>query len=263
MYTMYNKNVVNILQHYYTMTMITPNQLKAFGLSEKEAVVYLSALQLGSDSVQNIAKQAGIHRVSTYDILERLSESGFIESQIKGKKRYFAPVAPERILENIRDKESLFNQLIPELTAIQSKKEYKPKVLYFEGREGVWQAFLDRIRHKPELKENLVYGSSQRLLDTYPEEYKTFTEERLVKGIKTRIIIEKSKHGIWEKEKSKEHLRQVKFLPPEVSLDSSTVIYGDRILTISWDSMIAVIIEDKNNANNQRKIFELLWQYLP
>ena len=243
--------------------MITPNQLKPFGLSDKESLVYLAALQLGVESVQNIAKHAGINRVSAYDILERLLEAGFIEAAIKGKKRYFSAVKPEIISDNLKSKEALFNQLIPELTAIQAKTNTKPKVLYFEGREGVWQAFMDRIRHKPELKENLIYGSSEKLLHTYQEEYKTFTDERLAKGIRTRLIVEKSEHGDWEKEKSEKHLRQVKFLPPAVELSSSTMIYGDRILTISWDSMIAVIIEDKNNADNQRKIFELLWQYLP
>jgi len=243
--------------------MITPSQLKPFGLSDKESLIYLTTLQLGADSVQNIAKKAGINRVSAYDILERLAESRFVETVIKGKKRYFAAIKPETILDNLKSREALFSRLMPELTAIQAKTESKPKVMYFEGRDGIWQAFMDRIRHKPELKENLVYGSSEKLLLAYPEEYKTFTSERLAKGIIARIIVEKSESGIWEKEKSEDHLRQVKFLPSDVELNSSTVIYGDRMLTVSWDSQIAVIIEDKNNADNQRKIFELLWQYLP
>ena len=223
----------------------------------------MTALQLGAESVQNIARKAGINRVSVYDILERLQEDGFVQTIIKGKKRYFAAVKPEMISENLKSRQALFNQLLPELTAIQAKTENKPKIMYFEGRDGVWQAFSDRIKHKPELKENLVYGSSEKLLLAYPEEYKSFTSERIAKGIIARIIVEKSESGIWEKEKSVEHLRQVKFLPPDIRLGSSTVIYGDRMLTVSWDSQIAVIIEDKNNADNQRKIFELLWRYLP
>lgn len=243
--------------------MIQPSQLIPFGLSEKEALVYLACLQLGTESVQNIAKKAGIHRVSTYDILEKLLESSFVEPVIKGKKRYFAAKQPADIQQHLKNKEEMFNSLLPELTAIQAKSGKKPKVLYFEGRDGVWQAFIDRLRHRPERKENLVYGSSQKLLQTYPEEYKSFTKERLNKGIQTRIIVEQSAEGKWEAEMSDKHLRKVKFLPPGVTLDSSTIIYGDRILTVSWESMIAVIVEDKSNADNQRKIFELLWQSLP
>lgn len=243
--------------------MISHLQLEQFGLNQKEAKVYLAALGLGVASVQSIAKKADIHRVTVYDILETLISKGLIQTTATGKKRQFQAVEPEKILQSLKDKENIFAELLPELKAMQDKGQTKPKVMYFEGREAFWQAYQDRIRHMPELKENLMYGSSEKLLNTFPEGYRRFTKERLAKGIRAKIIVERSSSGLKESQAGGQELREVKFWPAGMSLNASNIIYGNRVMIISWESMLLVIIEDKNYAENQRKIFNLLWQQLP
>ncbi|MFA6427238.1 MAG: helix-turn-helix domain-containing protein [Candidatus Magasanikbacteria bacterium] len=242
--------------------MITPTQLQEFGLSIKEAKVYLACLQLGPAPVQNIAKVASLHRVSTYDVLDDLISKGLVQQTPSGKKRLLEAVDPDKIYQSLHDKEISFINLLPELRAIQNKTNKKPKVLYYEGKENVWQAYLDRIRHDMTQKENLVYGTSTELLTIFPEEYKKFTKERIRRGIKARIIVEKSKFGLQEAKRAKEELRDVKFLPDGKFFKSHTIIYGDRVMTVSWDSMILVIIEDQANADNQRFVWEMLWNSL-
>ena len=56
--------------------------LKEIGLSENQAKVYLACLQLGQDSVLNIAKSAELKRPSVYLLLEELENKGLI-SQVK------------------------------------------------------------------------------------------------------------------------------------------------------------------------------------
>lgn len=242
--------------------MIIPKELELFGFNDKEARVYLAALKLGLDTVQNIAEEADIHRVSVYDILAGLIDRGMISQTVKGKKRYFLADPPEKILDSIRSQKEYFFRILPELKAIQNKGKQRPRVMYYEGREAVWKAYEDRLKHQPELKENLVYGSSEKLLAAYPDEYRKFTRERLARGIKTKIIVEQSPSGKLEAETAKDQLREVKFLPVGKSFRANTVIYGDRVMTVSWESMLLVIIEDKDNAENQKILFNLLWDSL-
>lgn len=242
--------------------MISPTQLEEFGLNTKEAEVYLSCLQLGPASVQNIAKQAGIHRVSAYDILESLISKNLVRQTASGKKRLLEAIDPDVIYQSLHNKEISFIKLLPELRAVQNKKSKKPKVLYYEGRENVWRAYLDRIRHDLDKRENLVYGTSAELLTIFPKEYTEFTKERIKRGIKARIIVEKSKFGLQEAKQAKEELREVKFLSEGKSFKSHTIIYGNRVMTVSWESMILVIIEDQANADNQRFVWEMLWNSL-
>ena len=68
--------------------MISPSQLEEFGLNTKEAKIYLASLQLGPSTVQDIAKQAGVHRVSTHDILQSLIDKNLIEQTSRGKKEF-------------------------------------------------------------------------------------------------------------------------------------------------------------------------------
>ncbi len=243
--------------------MSTALQLQQFGLDDKESAVYLASLEIGYAPVQKIAQKAEIHRVTTYDIIEKLILKGMMDVVNKGKKRYFMAVEPEKILDSMRYKEQLFTEFMPELEALQRKSGNRPKVYYYEGRKAVWNAYLDRIRHRPDLKENLMYGSSEKLLTIFPGEYKKFTIERIASGIRAKIIVERSPSGLIEKMAAADQLREVKFLPEGKKFSANTIIYGDRVMTVSWDSMLAVIIEDKNNADNQRVLFNLLWDFLP
>lgn len=54
--------------------------LKEFGFKEKEAAVYLGLLELGEAKVHDIARKAKISRPTTYEILEKLAEGGFVVS---------------------------------------------------------------------------------------------------------------------------------------------------------------------------------------
>ena len=52
--------------------------LRGIGLNEKEIVVYLANLQLGSALVHEIANRARLNRTSVYDILSGLEKKGFV-----------------------------------------------------------------------------------------------------------------------------------------------------------------------------------------
>ncbi|MDZ4385041.1 MAG: helix-turn-helix domain-containing protein, partial [Candidatus Moranbacteria bacterium] len=71
--------------------------LQEIGLNEKEARVYLSALELGQSTVQDIAKKALVNRATTYFVIESLMKSGLMSSFQKGKKQYFVAADPDRL----------------------------------------------------------------------------------------------------------------------------------------------------------------------
>ena len=51
-------------------------ELRKLGLNEKEVKVYLTGLELGPNSVQNIAASAKITRPTTYEIIKKLEAKG-------------------------------------------------------------------------------------------------------------------------------------------------------------------------------------------
>ncbi|MBI4087815.1 TrmB family transcriptional regulator, partial [Candidatus Kaiserbacteria bacterium] len=68
-----------------------PKELEDLGLSEKEARVYLAALELGQNTAERIAKQASVNRSTTYVQLDSLMKMGLISTHEEDKKTLFAP----------------------------------------------------------------------------------------------------------------------------------------------------------------------------
>ena len=71
-------------------------ELTHLGLGEKEALVYLAALELGPAPVQDISHKAKVNRATTYVMIESLSTRGLISTFVKGKKRYYSAESPDR-----------------------------------------------------------------------------------------------------------------------------------------------------------------------
>ena len=147
--------------------MSLQKRLQGLGLAEKEAQVYLSALELGSSTVQQISRKCGVNRPTVYVQIEFLKKKGLISSVIKGKKRYFNAESPEqliRILEKrkktIEAQKEEFEKYLPELKALYNLSDEKPSVKFFEGEEGVKSIRQDILSTKTEsIKEFLPINS--------------------------------------------------------------------------------------------------------
>ena len=122
--------------------MITPLmelELRKLGLSEKEVRVYLAGLELGPNSVQNIARKAELARPTAYEIIKKLEEKRlFVETKQKGKKVFIAQ-SPKSILgilrtqkREIEEKEREFIRIIAALEARYSKEK---GIRVFKGKE--------------------------------------------------------------------------------------------------------------------------------
>ena len=116
-------------------------ELRKLGLTEKEVKVYLAGLELGPDSVQNIAKKAQFSRPTTYEIVKKLEEKRLFVERGKKGKRVFTAQSPERILgilrtqkREIEEKEREFVRIIAALEAKYSKE--KEGITIFKGKEG-------------------------------------------------------------------------------------------------------------------------------
>ncbi len=116
-------------------------ELRKLGLSEKEVRVYLAGLELGPNSVQNIAKEAGLSRPTAYEIVKKLEDKKlFLETKQRGK-RLFRAQSPESILgilrtqkREIEEKEREFIRIIATLEAKYSREE---GIRVFKGKESL------------------------------------------------------------------------------------------------------------------------------
>jgi sugar-specific transcriptional regulator TrmB len=237
-------------------------ELQKLGLSEKEAKVYLSSLELGPSPVQTIANKAGVNRATTYVMIEWLIQKGLMSSFEKGKKRFFSAESPERFLAilhkeeaDIKTRVKNVEEFLPELKALFALAEEKPRVRFFEGKEGIKAIREDFLRTKDRRIETIYSADFIRGIFT-DEERKEFVEKRMKKGIKVRSIYTFDKGILTDKTASRCKIPVDKF-----PLFCDIIMYGNNIaITSLKGKLFGIIIESKEFADTMRSIFELAWE---
>lgn len=240
-------------------------ELEKIGLSEKEARVYLAALELGPSTAQTIAAKATVNRPSTYIMIELLIKRGLMSSFEKGKKRYFSPSPPNQLLyviehqkKEILEKEKIITDLLPALTGL-SLGVQEPKVKVFEGMAGlrimqeeIFNTITDEILELTSLDEARKF---------VPPVFEGDIREKMTKKHKTKSLFV-NRLGIKEKQYS--HLKNVEFreLDPSVSpILGEMIVYGDKVNFSSYSEIpLHIVISDKKIAATCRSLFMSLWE---
>jgi len=243
--------------------MGTIEALRKFGLSEKEAKVYLSLLGLGEALASEVAAKTNIARQLVYDLFERLIEFGLVSFVIKENKKYFKAASPEQLNSILKEKERAIDEAMPELKKIQSIEEHKkPKIEVYEGIEGMKTILNDVLRS--EKNELIVYGSSKSSFEVMPLFMENWHNRRIKQKLKVRIIYNETKETIKRIKKFKKTLKlmEVKFFPTEVLPPTATLIYRDKIALTVWlkNEPYATLIESKELRQVYKEYFETIWK---
>lgn len=241
--------------------------LKNLGLSEKEVLVYLALLQLGNATPYQIAKKSGIKRPTAYVIAEELIKKGLVV-HIPGeeKKRYIAK-SPETFIEEHEERLLAAKKILPELRSYQKGIVEKPSIMYFEGMEGLRQAY--KYKEK-ELYGKEIVGFLASNEDASPEVHKYFmewNENKKKHGTRVRGITVDSPdlkpYGqfIQEGENSANNL---KFLPKKMYNAKVSVESCDNqfVRIFLFESIETLIIESPKFTVAVKEIFELVWKSL-
>ncbi len=238
-------------------------KLKQLGLSEKEAKVYLAALELGEATVQEIAKQASINRPTTYVQIERLIKLGLMSSvEKKGKMHFIAedPIQLSKLLDEqkkeIEEKVKFFEKILPEIKSIHNLDRKKSRVRFFEGLEGL-RSIKDEIL-KTKDKEIKAFFSVDDFNNIFSEEERNkYLNRRLKKGIKVKGLYTRSK-GPFEKVTRGDDVRMIP--KKDFPISSDVTIFSDKVaISALKDEIVGVIIENKEIATVFRSIFNLVW----
>ena len=238
--------------------------------TEKEVSVYLSILQSANSSIPSLAKETGLSRGTIYDLVEKLKERGFVAEIKKGKKRRLVAESPTNKFYNLLDKKherleksiAIVENILPTLKAISVSEDYKPQIRIYEGEKGfrkVWDEILGFGG-----KEFLSIARIETFLAFVGED---FLEEIMAKkvklGIFSRAINEDSSSALGMQAQDKKFNRETRLMPKESKLQSTEIIFGDKIAMFSTQKEnIIVVIESKDFSETHRAYFEMLWKFL-
>lgn len=238
--------------------------LQKFGLTEKEAKVYLANLELGPAKIPEIAKKSRIKRTTVYVVIDSLIQKGLASFyQSKSTKKFIAE-EPERLALLLQEKQDGLKQIMPQMQAlIKTKKEKRPEVRFYQGKQGCLTILEQALETAN--SEILYLGSVKDIYKIVTKEYdyNHFIPIRLKNKIKFKALVFKDQGAQDLKKDEEKYLREIKFLPDKYFFESSQFIFQDKIALISSEKeLIGIVIKSHDLAKMERKKFELLWSLL-
>ncbi|BBX40644.1 TrmB family transcriptional regulator [Mycobacterium simiae] len=244
-------------------------ELVEAGLEPKEARFYLSALNMDSATIAQLAEASRISRTNAYDIAKRLAQRGLI-SLIEGGSHRDDPNAsgrprtivraedPQRLLDEWSQRRRVLESVVPQLRAFHAKAGTAPRVRYLEGASGIRTALFETLDWPSPLRGVL----SMRDLLSVPgveamEEYIAGRRERQL-WLHVLRSPEKDLPGGWPS--SVEDYRRTRYVPAEYVFTMSTII-GDvsAAMLSSRRENFALVVESLEYVEMQRNLHEVLW----
>ena len=240
------------------------SELIKIGLSNEEAKIYLACLEINGGPVSVIAKKAGVQRVSCYHTLGNLLEKRLLSQYNRNGVKCFAPEPPEQLLKLAEEQVNITKSLLPELLSMASALAFKPKIRFYEGRDGVEKVFSESLNAKGEI---LGYTNIKNVTDFFPKFFEQYTHTKLRKKIKTRYPSPTTLESVnildpFLPKAYDPNLIEILLVNKDQFLfENEVLIFNNSvgIVSLNQDELLGLIVESPTFARTMKAVFDLAW----
>ncbi len=245
--------------------------LQQYGLNEGEAKVYiyllkkpLGALGESFNTAFAIFANTKIPRATVYLILDTLKEKHLVSSYKKNNVLHFLAENPARLKNDLEEKVSSLNDLIPRLMALKNSGDKESDVRTYTGREGVKLVF-DDVYDNPHLKDIQEFHtiSNPRLIEYLPKYIGKVLDYKKKIDVKTKMIIPWREESDIPKEYLPDSHRDTRLLPKGFTFDGTIIIYGKKVALFSHKEgeLYSIIVDSPTITAMLDALFMCLWQF--
>mgnify|MGYP001294978295 CR=1 FL=1 len=228
--------------------------LQELGLEEKEAKVYLELLKLNETTATKISEKTNLDRTLMYQLTNKLIEKGLVSYIIKNNVKYFSAVNPEKLVQDLKEKEKQLQKAMPELLNLKKSKEEETKVEIFKGEEGLKTVLKDIIRTK---KDYIVFGEESQFQEILPIFVYQFINQLSKNNIHEKVLVREDFRNKILKSKNS----TFKYISKEYLSPVTTLIYENKTVNFIWTPpYYAILTTNKEVADSFRSQFKALWK---
>ena len=234
---------------------------RRLGLSVHASGVYIALLSLGQSTLSEIAREAKLERLQVYRVLPELRALGLITEVLVGRHKEYAGMPPERLRELHTKLGGELELALPHLQTVHEKSKHTSTVKHLVGRDGIVAVYEDIIESLPAGGVFYRYSSGKTPRKKSHYVPKDYEKRRDAKNIERFVITNKATAS----RKQPMLDRAVKSVPLDTNLfayDITQLIYGNKVAFVDYGRESAVIIENKEIAEFQTRLFKLLYQRL-
>src|SRR3989339_2078604 len=169
--------------------------LTNIGLTEKEATIYLSLLELSTASAFEISKKIKIPHSTVYVILSSLEKKGLITKYEQDKTAKFIAMGPNALInflekkkKDIDEKKIELEHAFSELSALHLSSQQRPRLRLYEGNHSVPLLEQDADEEYDRLKTSIIYAFTPLDIVNEFDKNQQIVDRRIKRGLKLKQI---------------------------------------------------------------------------
>lgn len=234
--------------------------LEKIGLSDKEALVYRSALELGTFSVLHLSKKTNIKRPTCYLILDNLIRKGLVSTFPQSKKVLYIAEHPNILLKQSIDNYELVKKIMPGLQNLIQINSEKPELRVYLGQKGIQQIYEEML----DTGKDLYYvASTEELVKSAGAEFlNDWIKRRINKKLKTfRISVrEDEMFEVPLYVGGPENLRKVRYAPKGFTTPYTIYIFGKKTAFVSTKKdLFGFVVDSEDLSISMKALFDIVW----
>lgn len=244
-------------------------KLVEFGLSEKEANIYLTLLQIGEGSIVDIAAHSLIKRPTIYSGIESLQKKELVYTITHGKRVRYKPKPPSEFKQILRQRETQLQTLVPQLEGIAEIPPLRSEhgIRYVEGKSAVVSLYRELFSRHAQKEEVYIFSSLRDLHAHFPEMLHLFDRLDIRWKWHIREIIPNQAEALEylrqsQKLRANHTRRQLRVLPKGLEpVDSECMLFSDTLILVSLEPPIyALILTSPAFTKSFRVLFDAAWR---
>lgn len=251
----------------------TTEFLAALGINPKEIEAYMLLLQSGTAQASTLARRMKIPTSTAQYACQQLTKKGLLKMVQKGNRYLFSAEPPSKLkvlmeqeIQRLEQRKGSLDSVVSELESMVNPESVLPKVKFFEGRDGIAEAYAELLRDMKDGGEVLSYLHNlehERDLWSMESIFVKFRDQRIKKKVTRRTISPYSEVTAAHRKDDPTYLRETRFVDKGYFGDVATevIFSGDKIYSMSYgkDVIFATIVENKPIATLHKAAFELSW----
>ncbi len=232
--------------------------LMSIGFTEQEKNIYLYLLRKGAQTQQSISDGTNILRQTIYDLMKKMESKGYVSTSLEGKRTMYLAINPDLLLEQIKEKEELFMQALPELQSLAQQQKVQISSQTFIGKKGLKNLFNMTLN----ATTPIMWLSNKKIHDTIFNEFfwHNYAKKRDERRIPIQLIIEPTKDKGWKTDPKIR--RETKTHPYVTNLETSLVIFDDNVIlyTTQEEQLFGLFIRNEFMKEFFKAMFIRLWE---
>ena len=233
--------------------------LQKMGFPKNLATVYLALFEIGEGKAGEIIRKTGLHRNIVYGCLEKLEEKTLITKvEFRGVAIY-KTLHPDRILNELKDREQLVKNIVDELSRI--RRPTTQEVIIHEGEESIRESYFRVYSNLISKDEICLIGLSTSWYDVMGEKavekLKRMQREKNIrlKGVGDKIDFNEAKF-----QSDMFPLVEMRVVPGLEARTNEMVIFSDRLfISILVKPYTVVEIINPEIVKVYKQQFEIFW----